>query len=63
MKNAEGADVLGTGEVAKLLGVNRRTVTMWRYRGILIEPDYVVSGAPAWQRKRILRWAKETGRL
>lgn len=49
-------------EIADRLGVKQQTVAMWKYRGILPEPQWIVSGMPAWDWKDIERWAKETGR-
>lgn len=57
------ADPIGLADIAELLGVERGTVAKWRYRGVLPEPTWTVSGRPAWARDVIERWAVETGRL
>jgi hypothetical protein len=36
---------------------------MWRHRGLLPEPKWVVSGQPAWNWVDVEAWAKRTGRL
>lgn len=53
---------VGVLEIADRLGVKQQTVAMWKYRGLLPEPKWVVSGSPAWDWKDIERWADETGR-
>lgn len=53
----------GLGEIAERLGVRQQTVAMWRYRGLLPEPSWTVSGLPAWDWPDIARWAVATGRL
>lgn len=56
-------NLLGTREIADLLGVKLETVHMWRTRGVLPPPYTVVSDRPAWREETILGWAEETGRL
>ena len=67
-----GLDLVGLREIATLLDVGPRTPTIWRnrsHRGVISgqpmpEPDGYISGnRPVWERKTILKWAKETGRL
>jgi hypothetical protein len=55
-------DPVGTDDIADRLGVKRQTVAMWRYRKLLPEPSWTVSGRPAWNWPDIQKWAKETGR-
>ena len=55
-------DIVGLTEIADLLGVDRGTPRIWRYRGIMPEPDGWVSGYPAWRRSSIVKWARDTGR-
>lgn len=50
-------------EIAKRLGVKRQTVNMWRFRGLLPEPEWMLNGGPVWKWSTIQRWATETGRL
>ncbi|MDI3417994.1 hypothetical protein [Streptomyces luteolus] len=40
--------LLGHSEIAFLYGVERQTSQLWRTRGVLPEPDFVVSGNPYW---------------
>jgi len=56
-------DPVGADDVADRLGVPRNTVHVWRYRGVLPEPSWTVSGRPCWNWPDVERWAKETGRL
>lgn len=54
---------LGYKEIAALLEVKERTVTMWKWQDKLPPPDYdSIHGFPAWDRDTIVRWAGETGR-
>lgn len=55
-------DPLGPKEVAEFLGVKRPTVQQWNFRHVLPPPDYSVNGAPAWERRTIAQWARDTGR-
>ena len=56
-------DPVGTVEIAKRLGVARRTVDQWRQRKTgFPEPRWSVGGRPAWNYDEVLAWAKETGR-
>lgn len=55
-------DLLGLAEIAELLGIRRASVDQLRWRGVLPEPDAMVSGRPLWHRETIERWARETGR-
>jgi len=56
-------DPVGLAEIAVRLGVKRQTAGMWRHRGLLPEPSWVVSGQPAWNWPDVERWARQTGRL
>jgi len=59
-----GYKVLGLVEIAKLLGVDKRTPHAWFYRGLMPEPDHEsVNGGRAWDRVSVVRWAAVTGRL
>lgn len=56
-------DLLGTEEIAELLGVERRTVNAWRTRGRLLDPCAVISQVPVWTRPSVVAWAAATNRL
>jgi hypothetical protein len=56
-------DPVGTDDIADRLGVKRQTVAMWRYRKLLPDQEWTVSGRPAWNWPDIEKWARETGRL
>lgn len=55
-------DVLGPGEVAKLLGVNDATVWRWRQAHLLPRADAELKIGPVWRLSTITRWAELTGR-
>lgn len=55
-------DVVDSTEIARRLGVKRDTVLVWRQRQEMIEPDWFISGAPAWLWRRVKKWAEENGR-
>jgi predicted site-specific integrase-resolvase len=57
------ADPVGLVEIAERLGVKRQTANMWRFRGLLPDPPWVVSGQPCWAWETIEAWARETERL
>jgi hypothetical protein len=54
---------VGVKEIADRLDVRQQTVSMWRFRELLPEPRWAVSGMPAWEWRDIERWARKTGRL
>jgi predicted DNA-binding transcriptional regulator AlpA len=61
MKNCP---LVGIVEVANMLGVERHTVHTWINRGTLPRADWpTVNGSRAWERRNILQWAGESGRL
>jgi DNA-binding transcriptional MerR regulator len=53
---------MGPGEVADLLGVTRNAVDQWLHRGVLV-PRWRLKGGPLWERRDIVAWARETGRM
>lgn len=59
------ADVepVGIVEIAARLGVKRQTVDVWKIRGVLPAPRWLVGGRPCWLWSDVERWAQETGRL
>lgn len=77
-ENPEPATPLGEGfpkyvglrEIADMLGVEKRTPTVWRDRSRkghmnppMPEPEFTVSGdRPVWSKSKIIRWARKTGR-
>ena len=54
--------IVGIKEIAERLGVAQQTAAVWRFRGLLPEPEGYVSGMPAWRWVTIWRWARRTGR-
>ncbi len=56
-------DLVGLTDIPELLGIARQTARQWRTRGVLPEPQAVVSGSPAWERRTIIDWALETRRI
>ena len=53
---------IGLVDIAARLGVASGTPTQWRKRGILLEPDGEISGAPWWWSGRVDDWAERTRR-
>lgn len=56
-------DIVDVGDIAERLGVKQSTVHVWRYRNLLPEPEWDISGQPAWRWVTIRKWAEQTGRL
>ena len=56
-------DLVGLTDIPDLLGIARQTARQWRTRGVLPEPQAVVSGSPVWERRTIIDWALETRRI
>lgn len=54
--------LLGHGEIAFLFGVERQTSQLWKTRGVLGEPDVVISGNPYWLLPRVLGLAEDGAR-
>ena len=55
--------LLGIGEIAHLLDVQRGTVGQWRFRQLLPDPDQKLQVTPAWWDSTIRAWAMSSGRL
>ena len=55
-------ELVGVAEISELLGVEPATVTKWAQRGILPEPDLVLSIGKIWIVETVIEWARETGR-
>lgn len=60
----EGDQLMGPGEVAALLQVNKNTIVQWRRRPNVQfpTPDLVLSDMPIWRRAEIEQWARWSGR-
>jgi hypothetical protein len=56
-------DIVSVAEVAERLHVGHQTVSQWRLRGVLPDPEWVFGRQPVWLWSTIARWATETGRL
>jgi len=55
---------VGGLEVATRLGVQRKTVAMWKFRSLLPPARWTVSGQDAWDWTRDIEpWARATGRM
>lgn len=55
--------LLGTGEIADMFGIQRRSVHQWQSRKVLPDPDLHISGTPIWRYSTINRWAADRGRV
>jgi phage terminase Nu1 subunit (DNA packaging protein) len=71
---AKALDLVGVDEIAELLGVDRRTVSVWQgrgwpagSRGAKVKPPKLlgtISGRMrVYDRSDVERWARETGRF
>jgi hypothetical protein len=54
--------LLGHAEIASLYGVERQTSQLWKTRGVLGEPDVVISGNPYWLLPTVLELAADGAR-
>ncbi|WP_262508443.1 hypothetical protein [Streptomyces spongiicola] len=54
--------LLGHAEIALLYGVERQTSQLWKTRGVLGEPDTVVSGNPYWLLPTVLGLSEDGSR-
>jgi predicted DNA-binding transcriptional regulator AlpA len=61
-RNRVTADPVGLVEIATRLGRSRGVVDVWRHRGLLPEPRWIVGGRPAWDWSDITAWCQATGR-
>lgn len=55
-------DVVGPAEVAAMLQVSSKTVSVWRLTEKLPRPDAVLAQGVVWRRTTIARWAEKEGR-
>jgi predicted DNA-binding transcriptional regulator AlpA len=55
--------LMGTTEIAKLLGVSRQRVGQLAQGGTFPEPVARLAAGPIWESADIERWARETGRI
>jgi len=54
--------LLGHAEIAFLYEVERQTSQLWKTRGVLGDPDVVISGNPYWLLPTVLRLAEDGSR-
>ncbi|MFF9429423.1 hypothetical protein [Streptomyces sp. NPDC014746] len=54
--------LLGHAEIAFLYGVERQTSQLWKTRGVLGEPDAVISGNPYWLLPTVLGLSEDGSR-
>jgi len=55
-------DLVGTSEVAEMLGVTKQTLTNWRTRNASFPtPIAELKSGPVWNRKEVVEWAKGAG--
>lgn len=55
---------VGIPEIAAVLGVERQTVDVWRWRGWFPDPEVTsIGGRPWWSWGRVRTWAIESGRM
>lgn len=60
----EGAEVVGVAKIAERLGVPPVTVSVWRRRGQMLEPRWLLAARmPAWDWADVETWARERGLL
>lgn len=55
----------GVAELAKLLGhKNNKVVAVWRHRGQIPEPDFVLASGPVWDLSRadMQKWLEKARR-
>ena len=62
MKVRKKAGGLGVAEIAAKLRVELATVTKWRHRRVLPDPDHTTASADLWDDQTIERWARRTNR-
>lgn len=55
--------LMGTAEVAELLGVSRSRVGQLAQRDDFPSPVVRLAAGPVWESADIERWARETGRI
>lgn len=55
------SELLGSSDVARILGWDVRKVSAYRGKGLIPAPAATVGGRPAWRREDIERYAREKG--
>jgi predicted DNA-binding transcriptional regulator AlpA len=55
--------LVGTTEIAKLLGVSRQRVGQLAATESFPQPTARLAAGPIWEREAVERWAREAGRL
>ena len=48
--------LVGLTEICDYTGLPRGTIDVWRHRGKLPEPDWIVSRRPIWREETITDW-------
>jgi chromosome partitioning protein len=55
-------DLVGSSEVAEMLGISKQTLINWRNRAAdFPEPAAELKSGPVWQRELVVAWAKASG--
>lgn len=55
-------DIVGPGEIARLMQVHPTTVSRWRASGDMPLPDAQLDSGPVWRTGTVRKWAEATGR-
>ena len=56
-------DLMGVSEIGAFFGVDPRTVSQWRQRGIFPEPDKVLEMGDLWLKVTMVEWGVRTHRI
>lgn len=56
-------ELVGTAEIAAMLGVSQQRVHQLKQRPDFPEPLAVLTGITIWRREDVEEWARRTGRL
>ena len=49
-------ELAGTDEIAQLIGIRRKSLYVYRSRGVMPSPAFTVSGVPLWWVSDVLEW-------
>jgi hypothetical protein len=55
-------NIVGLQEIRQIFRMNQPAITQWRVRGMLPEPNAIVSNRPIWRLETVIRWGRRTGR-